>query len=400
VTVGVLSGIKVLDLSIAATGPYACAMLADQGADVVKVERPGMGDIARWIGVQIDGISALAQMCNRGKRAIAVALDRDDGRAVVRALAATSDVVVQNWRPGVAERLGIGYDALRDDDRRSNELVYVSISGFGDTGPYAHKGAYDTVIQAYGGVGASQLDPDKGEPAFVRQLMADKVTALTAAQAVTAALLARERGLGGQHVKLSMLDSVVSFMWIDAAGNQVLRDGDGSQPAGIAAGSRPLRFTDGWGVCTPTANADFFGMCRAFGVEGWDDPRVASPALRHQNRDVSHALYQRCVAAAERLSTDEAMARLEAERVPCGVVLSPEELADDPHAREVGVLVDGVHPVAGRIRQPRPAAQFTSTPSEVGGPAPIIGQHTDEILAELGLPPADIARLRASGAVA
>jgi crotonobetainyl-CoA:carnitine CoA-transferase CaiB-like acyl-CoA transferase len=397
---GPMRGIKVLDLSIAATGPFACAMLADQGADVVKVERPGIGDIGRWVGVQVGGISALHQMCNRGKRAIAVAIDRDEGRDIVRALAADSDVVVQNWRPGVADKLGIGYDDLRDDDRRRNELVYVSISGFGDEGPYASKGAYDTVIQAYGGVGVNEADPATGEPAFVRQVLADKVTALTASQAITAALLARERGLGGQHVKLSMLDSVLSFMWIDAAGNEVLRDGDGSQPRSFAAGSRPLKFTDGWGICTPTADADFFGMCRAFGVDGWDDPQVASPVLRHKNRAATRALMDQCYAAAEKLSTAEAMARLDAERVPCGVVLSPAELAEDPHVVANGMLVDGEHPVAGRIRQPRPAAQFTATPSALGAPAPTIGQHTDEILAGLGVADDDVARLRASGVVA
>jgi crotonobetainyl-CoA:carnitine CoA-transferase CaiB-like acyl-CoA transferase len=394
-TTGPLSGYRVLDLSIAATGPYACAMLSDQGADVIKVERPGMGDIGRWIGVQVDGISALHQMCNRGKRAIAIAIDLAEGRDLVRRLAAESDVVVQNWRPGVADRLGIGYDDLRRDD-----LVYVSISGFGDRGPYAHKGAYDTVIQAYAGVGSSETDPATGTPAFVRQLLADKVTALTASQAITAALLARERGLGGQHVKLSMLDAVISFMWIDAAGNEVLRDGDGSQPGSIAATSRPFRFTDGWGVCTPTANSDFFGMCRAFGVDGWDDPRIASPALRHKNRDVTGPLMQRCHEVAATLSTAEAMARMEAERVPCGVVLSPAELGADPHVSEVGMLVDGLHPVTGRIRQPRPAAQFADTPAELGGPAPSLGQHTDEVLGELGLSPTDIARLRAESVVA
>jgi crotonobetainyl-CoA:carnitine CoA-transferase CaiB-like acyl-CoA transferase len=397
---GALRGLKVLDLSIAATGPYACAMLADQGADVIKVERPGIGDIGRWVGVQIGGISALHQTCNRGKRAIAVAIDQSEGRDVVRALAAASDVVVQNWRPGVADRLGVGYDDLRHDDRRTSELVYISISGFGDVGPYASKGAYDTVIQAYGGVGVNEADPRTGEPAFVRQVLADKVTALTASQAITSALLARERGLGGQHVKLSMLDAVISFMWIDSAGNDVLLDGDGSQPGSFAAGSRPLRFTDGWGVCTPTADADFFGMCRAFGVDGWDDPQVASPVLRHKNRAVTRALMDQCHAAAEKLSTAEAMARLDAERVPCGVVLSPADLVDDPHVVATGMLVDGDHPIAGRIRQPRPAAQFTATPSAVGAPAPSIGQHTDEILTELGLSPAEIARLRAESVVA
>jgi crotonobetainyl-CoA:carnitine CoA-transferase CaiB-like acyl-CoA transferase len=397
---GPLSGYKVLDLSIAATGPYACAMLADQGAEVLKVERPGMGDIGRWIGVQIGGISALHQMCNRGKRGIAVSIDLEEGRDLVRRLAADSDVVVQNWRPGVADRLGIGYEDLRHHEARRNELVYVSISGFGDVGPYAHKGAYDTVIQAYAGVGISETDPDSGTPRFVRQVLADKVTALTASQAITAALLARERGHGGQHVKLSMMDAVISFMWIDAAGNEVIRDGDGSQPGSFAASSRPFRFTDGWGVCTPTANADFFGMCRAFGVDGWDDPRIASPALRYKNRDVTGPLMQRCHEVAATLTTAEAIARMEAEKVPCGVVLSAAELGADPHVTEVGMLVDTVHPVAGNIRQPRPAAQFSATPSQLGGPAPTLGQHTDDVLAELGLSPTDIARLRAENVVA
>src|SRR5262249_40376662 len=148
------------------------------------------------------------------------------------------------------------------------------------------------------------------------------------------------------------LDAVVSFMWVDGAGNEVLRDGDGSQPASFAAQTRPFRFLDGWGVCTPTSDADFFGMCRAFGVDGYDDPRVASPQLRHKNREVSRPLVDRCYEAAEKLTTEEGMARMEAERVPCGVVLSPAELADDPHAMEIGLLIDDVHPVAGRIRQP------------------------------------------------
>lgn len=379
-TSGPLTGIRVLDLSMLATGPYAVALLADQGAEVVKVERPGVGDIARWIGTQMNGISAVYQVCNRGKRCIAVNLDVAAGRDIVRRLAARSDVVVQNWRPGVAERLGVGYEDLRRDD-----LVYVSISGFGHEGPYANKGAYDTVIQAYAGVAVNEADPKSGTPRFARQILADKVTALTVAQAITAALCARERGLGGQHVRLSMLDAMVSFTWIDAAGNEVLRDGDGSQPGSFSSEARPFRFLDGWGVATPTSDADFAGMCRAFGVEGYDDPRVASPTLRHQNFEVTRALFERCCDAATRMTTAEAMARMEAERVPCGVVLSPAQLADDPHVRALGLLVDAVHPVVGRIRQPRHAAQFDSTPAALAAPAPSLGQHTDVILGEIGL---------------
>ena len=393
-TSGPLTGIRVLDLSMVATGPYAVALLGDQGADVVKVERPGFGDIARWVGTQMNGISALYQICNRGKRCIAVNLDVAAGRDIVRRLAARSDVVVQNWRPGVAERLGVGYEDLRRDD-----LIYVSISGFGDEGPYAGKGAYDTVIQAYAGVAVNEADPKVGTPRFARQVLADKVTALTAAQAITAALFARERGRGGQHVRLSMLDAMVSFTWVDAAGNEVLRDGDGSQPGSFSAEARPFRFLDGWGVATPTSDADFAGMCRAFDVDGSDDPRIATPALRQRNFEVARALFERCCEAAARMTTAEAMARMEAERVPCGVVLSPAQLADDPHVRAIGLLVDSVHPVVGRIRQPRHPARFDETPATLGAPAPGLGAHTDMILDEIGLGE-HTHDLRAAGVVA
>jgi crotonobetainyl-CoA:carnitine CoA-transferase CaiB-like acyl-CoA transferase len=391
---GPLEGVRILDLSIALTGPYAVALLGDQGAEVIKVERPGIGDIARWVGAAHNGMTALFLVCNRGKRSIAVDLHHREGHHVVRRLAAMSDVVVQNYRPGVMERLGLGYADLRADHE---DLIYVSLSGFGSQGPYAGKGAYDTVIQAYGGLAASQADPDTDVPVFLRQTAADKVTALLAAQAITAALFARDRGAGGQHVELSMLDAVVSFLWADAAGNEVLLDADHSQPSSFVATFRPLRFIDGWGIATPTSDDDFAGMCRALGVGGWDDPRVATIAERRQHRELMGQIMERCYAAAAELTTADAMARLEAQRVPSGVVLSPAELAADPHARAVGLLIDGDHPVAGHVRLPRHPVRFGATPAALGGPAPALGEHTDEILAELGLDPTV---LRADGVVA
>jgi crotonobetainyl-CoA:carnitine CoA-transferase CaiB-like acyl-CoA transferase len=379
---GPLHGVRVLDLSIALTGPYAVALLADQGAEVIKVERPGIGDIARWVGVSVQGMSALFQMCNRGKRSIAVDVHDPAGRGIVRRLARDADVVVQNFRPGVVERLGIADADLR---RENPELVYVSISGFGPTGPYAPKGAYDTVIQAYGGLAANQADPESGEPRFLNQTAADKITALVAAQAITAALFARERGAGGQHVELSMLDAVVSFLWADAAGNEVLLDADGSRASSFVANFRPFQFLDGWGIATPTSDADFAGLCKAFGVEGSDDPRVATIGARNEHRALTRSIMDRCYAVARTLTTAAAMRRLEAERVPCGVVLSPAELAADPHARAIGLLVDSQHPVAGRLRQPRHPVRFGATPADLGSPAPGLGEHTDEILTRLGL---------------
>jgi crotonobetainyl-CoA:carnitine CoA-transferase CaiB-like acyl-CoA transferase len=393
---GPLHGVRILDLSIAATGPYAVALLADQGADVVKVERPGIGDIARWVGVSVNGLSALFQMCNRGKRSIAVDVQSPAGRSIVRRLARDADVVVQNFRPGVVERLGIGDADLR---RENSELVYVSISGFGPTGPYAGKGAYDTVIQAYGGLAANQADVETGEPQFLKQTAADKITALVAAQAITAALLARERGAGGQHLELSMLDAVVSFLWADAAGNEVLLDADGSRASSFVATFRPLRFRDGWGIATPTSDADFAGLCRAFGVDGYDDPRVATIGQRNQHPELTRAIIDRCYDAALELTTAGAMDRLEAHRVPCGVVLAPADLAADPHARAIGLLVEDRHPTGGRIRQPRHPTQFGTTPARVGGPAPLLGQHTDRVLTEIGLGD-QVQVLRAAGVVA
>ncbi|MBI3691868.1 MAG: CoA transferase, partial [Mycolicibacterium aromaticivorans] len=174
---GPLSGIRVLELSLALTGPYIGALFADQGADVVKVERPDIGDILRWIGPSVNGLSAVFRVCNRGKKSIAVDVRTDTGREIALELAAQADVVIQNFRPGVADRLGVGY---ADVVAINPEVVYVSLTGFGEVGPYRNRSAYDTVIQAYGGVASSQAAPEVGEPIFLQQVLADKVTALYA----------------------------------------------------------------------------------------------------------------------------------------------------------------------------------------------------------------------------
>ena len=392
---GPLRGIKVLDFSIALTGPYAAALMADQGAEVIKVERPGFGDVARYVGVMVGGCAALYHTCNRGKRSITIDVHTDEGRALLLELGRDVDVVIENYRPGVMERVGLGYEDFR---AVNPDVIYASLTGFGPVGPYAHKGAYDTVIQAYGGFAANQKELDADEPKFLKQTAADKTTALYASQAITAALFARERGDGGQHVELAMLDAVASFLWADAAGNEVLMDSDGSLPSSFVATFRPLKFADGWGIVTPTSDKDFPAMCRAFGVDD-TDPRLQTIQARNQNREFVAEVMDAVYAVAETTTVADAMAALERETAPCGVVLSTAELPDDPHAIAVGMFETHEHPQSGRVRHPRHPAQFAATPAALAGRAPMLGEHTDEVLTELGLDADAIGALREAGVI-
>ncbi|MEX1217487.1 MAG: CoA transferase, partial [Acidimicrobiales bacterium] len=350
------------------------------GASSVLVAHD-MRPSGRLVGVAVNGVSALFQSCNRGKRSIALDMATTEGLAIVRDLAARSDVVIQNMRPGVADRLGIGWSDLSKD---RDDLVYISLSGFGQDGPYATRGAYDTVIQAYAGLGSNQADPDNGVPVFLRQTAADKVTALYAVQAITAALFARERGRGGQHVELSMLDSVVSFLWADSAGNEVMLDSDGSMSSSFVQGSKPFHFIDGYGVATPTSDADFHGMCEALGVDGHDDPRVATIGERRQNPVLTGEIMSRCHIAARSFNCAEISQRMENLKVPFALVVAPKDLPNDPHVIAIGLFEEFDHPVAGRVRQPRHPARFLGTPATLQTVSPGLGEHTDQILTEIG----------------
>lgn len=393
---GPMDGISVVELSVALTGPLAVAMLVDQGAEAIKVEQPGFGDQGRHLGVTSGGMSALFQVCNRGKRSLAIDCRDERGRDVVLDLMASADVVVQNMRPGAVDRLGLGYEAA---SARNPDLIYASLSGFGPDGPYSRRRAYDTVVQALAGVAANQTGANDDTPTFVRQALADKVTAYTAAQAITAALFARERGAGGQHVRLSMLDSVVAFMFADSAGHEIALDNE--QPhldQSPTARQKAIALRDGHVAVTPVTDDEFHGLARAFGVDS-SDPAVATIADRFHHREATSRILREVHAAAAQVALADGVAQLEAEDVPFGVVLEMEQVADDPQIRHNRVLVEHDHPMMGRVRQPRPAARFDRTPADLREPsAPSLGQHNDEVLAEYGWGPRTD-ELRAAGVI-
>jgi hypothetical protein len=266
---GPLAGYRVVDLSTMISGPMATMLLGDQGADVIKVEAPGS---AR------DGISATFATTNRNKRSIVLDLKDRAGRETFDALVATADVFVQNFRPGVAERMGIGEASLR---ALRPDLVYVSICGFGETGPYARKRVYDPLIQALSGLATIQGDRGVGRPRMVRLIVPDKVTALTAAQAITAALLARERTGEGQHVRLSMIDAMVALAWPEGMAGLTFVEGEKEIPRNALAQDLVYETADGWMTAGAVSDSEWQGLARALEHPEWlEDDRCDAGGAR------------------------------------------------------------------------------------------------------------------------
>ena len=387
---GPLAGYRVIDVTQMLSGPMSTMILGDQGADVIKVEPPQAGDLTRAFGSK--GISPTFTMINRNKRSVAIDLKHERGVGLLKQLVAESDVFVQNFRPGAVERMGIGEPALR---QVKPELIYVSISGFGEVGPYTHKRVYDPVIQALSGLTDIQRDPVTGRPKMMRLVIPDKVTALTAAQAITAALLARERTGKGQHVRLAMLDAVVSFLWPEGMASHtfVRNDKTVSRPPD----TRDLIFetADGYITAGAMSNKEWAGMVRALDKPEWlEDERFRTPAGRMKHADARLELTAEVI---KTRTTAEWLARLDAEQVPCAPALSRQDMLTNEQILANRLIVESEHPHVGRTRMTRPAARFEETPAELRLPAPMLGEHTDQVLTELGVSSQQIADLRAGG---
>ena len=375
---GPLSGIRVVDLTSMISGPVATMMLADQGADVIKVESLS-GDLVRGAGPNRSGITSTFISSNRSKRSLALDLKALEGAEILRDLLRTADVLVQNFRPGTIERMGFGEDAVR---ALREDIIYVSISGFGETGPFAHQRVYDPVIQALSGLAAIQADGQSGRPKMIRTIIPDKTTAVTAAQAITAALFARERTRKGQHVKLAMLDTMVSYLWPEGMAGMTLVGREVKAQRAQLSPDLIFATTDGFITAGAVSNVEWQGMCKALDRLEWlDDERFLTVNDRAIN------VTQRLEMTAEVIATNSCeywLQRLDAEGVPCAPVLTREEVLEHPQIAANDLLAEYEHPVAGRIRQPRPAARFDQTPSAIRRHAPSLGEHNAELLEELG----------------
>ena len=376
---GPLDGIRIIDFTTMIAGPYSTMILADQGADVIKIEAPVQSDHARRAGYGQRHFTAAFVNNNRNKRSIAIDVKSEEGRDLLLKLVATADVFLQNFRPGVMARLKIDAEDLM---KINPKLIYVSMSGWGEKGPWSHKPVYDPIIQALSGLTSVQGGSDTARPRLIRTILPDKLTAITSAQAVSAALFARERTGEGQHVKLSMLDAIVAFMWSSDMGSQTFV----GKEVDVARAATFIDLiyetsTDYISVSVMT-NDQWQGLCRAFNKTEWlEDERFKTPAGRDRYADDRLELIQ------DVLLTNTAeywLTQLEEAGVPCAPVLKRHEMIKHPQVVASGIVEEVEHQHAGTLRQARNAAKFSQTPTEHRRGAPHLGEHSRELMLELG----------------
>jgi len=390
---GPLDGVRVIDLTSMISGPLATMMLADQGADVIKVEPPH-GDHSRRVATRRGGFSASFLNNNRNKRSVVLDLKKPQGLAALKKLVADADVFIQNFRPGVASRIGIGEDVLREI---KPDLIYVSVCGFGFEGPFAQKPVFDPLIQAVSGLTTVQAGSDEQRPRLVRTIVPDKVTAIQTSQAITSALFAKLKNGTGQHIKISMLDTVVFFLWSSDMGGHTFIGDELETETAQSYIDLVYETADGYISVAVVADKDWNGVSVALDRPDFlTDARFANAALREENKDARTRLTQEALLL---FKSADAIQRLEQQDVPCAPVLTRRQMIQHPQIEANEILLDYQHPEAGHLRQVRQPAVFSTTPLSAPAPAPQLGQHTHEVLLQTGYSESEIEQLSLDNAI-
>ena len=375
---GPLSGIKVLDLTAMVSGPVCTMMLGDQGADVIKIE-PLDGELTRKVGSSNNGMTTTFLCCNRSKRSLTLNLKSQNGIKVLKKLIKTADVLVQNFRPGTMKRMGLSYEEVTYINKN---IIYASISGFGEKGPYAKQRVYDPVIQALSGLADIQRDQETNFPKMVRTIIPDKTTAMAAAQAISSALFYRERYGKGQHIKIAMLDVMVAYLWPEGSASLsfVGKEGnpsDGQMGLDLVFETKDKKYITAGAV----TDKEWLGMCTAFNrPDLLKDKRFATPRAR-----VDFKTERRIIIAEEikKHNSKEILEKLHKNEVPSAPILTREELLENEQIKENKIIEFYNSKTFGTVRSPRPAPVYSE--SDINGQqlAPLLGENSIEILKEL-----------------
>jgi len=389
---GPLAGVRVLDLTAVVLGPFATQTLGDWGAEVIKVETID-GDLARNSGVfRNRGMASVFLQINRNKRSVALDLKSAAGREVLRRLIPTVDVLVSNIRPAGMERLGFGYDACRALNRR---LVYAVATGFGQDGPWRARPAFDEIIQAASGFASAMGSDD--QPQFVPSLAADKLTGMALVSAVCAALYQRERSGEGQLVEVPMLETLTAFNSVEMMGGMSFEPSLGEPGYKRMRHRKPARTKDGWITMLPYSAANWCAFFEAVGrPELIEELSINDPVKRNQTIDTVYETMREIALTRTTAEWEELLLRID---VPHTAFTRLTDVTEQPHLKAVGMFQRMDHPTEGPIRVARPPARFSGTPAGIRTHVPRLGEHSAEILRELGFDEAEIEQMKHSKSI-